>query len=110
MINKVTIAKTIGGIDVEEFFGRVAGPMAANLLEMKLCQMLNNKGEGMTGAELKLLQFVIERSYGTATRSLEVTRVSDQEIVVEKLGALDPAILRQIAGTNARRDSDPSID
>lgn len=104
------IAKTINGIDAEDYFGTIIGPMAATILEKCLFKYLQTEGEGMTGAELKMVQFALERSYGTATRSLEVTRRSEQDIVAEQLGDLDPEILRQIAGTNAKRDDDRTIN
>lgn len=96
--------KTINGVDAEEYFGTIIGPMAATIMEKLLYKFLLTEGEGMTGAELKLVQFAVERTYGTATRSVEVTTRTEQDIVAEKLGALDPDILRQIAGTNAKRD------
>lgn len=93
----------INGISAEDFFSETIGPMAASILEMLLHKYVENKGEGMTGAEMKLVQFAIERSYGTAKRQVEVTTNSTQEIVAENLAGYDPEILRAIADNNAKR-------
>lgn len=105
MKNKDYSTKTINGVPIEKYLGDVIGPMAASVLEMCLYKFLQNKGEGMTGAELKMVQFSIERTYGTAKRQLEVTKVNDQEIVAETLQDLDPETVRRIANLNAPRDS-----
>lgn len=106
MSKKTVSTKMINGIDSEVYFGTVIGPLAAQILEMNLFKFLQQKGEGMTGPELKMVQFAVERSYGTAMRSVEVTTRSEQDIVADKLGHIDPDILRQIANTNAKRDDD----
>ena len=102
--------KTINGVDAEDYFGTIIGPMAATIMEKLLYKFLQTEGAGMTGAQLKLVQFGIERAYGTATRSVEVTTRNEQDIVAEKLSNLDPEILHQIASLNVKRDDDRTIN
>jgi hypothetical protein len=104
MITKLNPAKTIDGIDAEDYFGGVIGPMAMSILEKCLYKFLQTNGEGMTGPELKMVQFALERSYGAATRQVNHVKVSDQQIAVENLEGIDPEILRKIASSNAPRD------
>lgn len=107
---RVKTVKTIDGINSEDYFGSVVGPMAAFIMEKKLHKIISSDADNMTGAEMKFVQFVLERTYGAATRQVEHVKVSDQEIVAEQLGHLDPIILRQIAGTNAPRNPDESVN
>lgn len=100
----------IKGIEAEEYFATIIGPVAATIMEKLLYKFLQTEGAGMTGAELKLVQFGIERTYGTATRSVEVTTRSEQDIVAEKLSTLDPEVLHQIASLNVKRDDDRTIN
>lgn len=105
MKRRTTTPKTIHGIPVDEYFQSTIGPVAATILEKCLYKYLQTEGEGMTGPELKMVQFALERSYGAATRQVEHVRVDDAEIIAENLADLDPDILRKIAGTNAPKDS-----
>ncbi|SFP66459.1 hypothetical protein [Sphingomonas rubra] len=102
--------KTIAGMDADEYLTNIIGPMSATILEQLLTKWLASNGEGMTGPELKMVQFAIERSYGAATRKVEHLRVSDQEIAAEQLGSLDPETLRKIAAANGKRNDGPTIN
>lgn len=101
---KSSQVKMINGIEAEQYFGDVIGPQAAAILEMLLYKFLQNNGEGMSGAQMKLVQFAIERSYGTATRSVEVTTRNDEQVSLDELGDLDEATMRKIASLNAPKD------
>lgn len=102
--------KTIAGMNAEEYFENIIGPMGVTILEQVLTKYLACEGVGMTGPELKMVQFAIERSYGAATRQVEHVRVSDQEIAAEQLGSLDPETLRKIAAANGKRTDGPTIN
>ncbi len=105
MSNKNNQPKLLHGIPVEDYLTDCIGPVAIAILEKCLYKYLQTDGVGMTGQELKMVQFAIERSYGTSTRKLEVTRLSDQEIVSAKLDEIDVDTLRKIADLNAPRDT-----
>ena len=105
MSKSKSMPKTINGYDVDDFFGEVIGPMAASVLQAFLYRAVQNNGEDLTGPELKMVQFAIERSYGAAKRQVEVTRATVEEIEVAKLKDLDHETLRRIASSNGRRDN-----
>jgi hypothetical protein len=94
-------ANKMTGLDFQERLESSVGPMAVLLMEKILYKAIQSDAQAMTGQEMKFVQFIIERTYGAATRKIEHSRASDDEIVADKLGTLDAATLRLIAGTNA---------
>lgn len=102
--------KSIAGMDAEEYFETIIGPMSVTILEQVLTKYLASDGDGMTGPELKMVQFAIERSYGAATRKVEHLRVSDQEIAAESLQGIDEDTLRKIAAANGKRNDGPTVN
>lgn len=93
----------ISGVEASEYFGTVIGPIAAAVMEMNLTKYLASGGEGMTGPELKMVQFAVEIAYGKAVNRTEVTRKTDQEVAADQIKGLDPDTLRKIASANAPR-------
>jgi hypothetical protein len=97
------LTKLINGLDSEEWIAGFMGPMAAASIEMALFAIIQKKGEALSTAEVGLIKFAMERSYGAATRRMEHVSMSSQEIAASQLEGLDPAALRQIASVNAPR-------
>lgn len=102
--------KLIHGIEAEEYFSDTIGPMAASVLEMLMTKFIQNKGQGMSGGEMKLVQFGIERAYGTATRQVEVKTITEQEYVTASLEMLDEDTVRKIANLKPIRTIENTVN
>lgn len=102
--------KMIQGIPADDFFGEVIGPMAAAVMQKMIYKYLQDDGKNMTGAEIRMVQFAVEKSFGTPTRHVEVANVSEQEINANDLAGLDLPTLERIAAMNAKRDDDHTVN